>query len=60
VSLCGKISDKELGYLVDQVGSQLCKIHIWGCAQLTDDFFMLIRELMSRIGDLRRVAEEKL
>lgn len=38
VSFCGHISDNGLGYLVDQVGSQLSKIHIWGCAQLTDEF----------------------
>ena len=38
VSFCGHISDKGMGYLVDQLGPQLAKIHIWGCAQLTEEF----------------------
>lgn len=32
------MSDKGLGYLVSKVGRQLSKIHVWGCAQITDDF----------------------
>ena len=38
VSFCPSITDKGLGYLVDQMDAQLSKIEIWGCAQLTDEF----------------------
>jgi hypothetical protein len=38
VSFCPHVSDKGLGYLVSKVGLQLRKIHIWGCAQLTEEF----------------------
>ena len=38
VSFCSKVTDKGLGYLVSKVGFQLSKIHIWGCAQITDSF----------------------
>lgn len=36
VSYCPLITDKGLGYLVSKCGTQLSKIHVWGCAQLTD------------------------
>ena len=39
VSYCPLITDKGLGYLVDQCGRQLSKITLWGCAQLTDEFY---------------------
>lgn len=39
VSFCSQISDKGLGYLVDQVGSQLEQVQIWGNAQITQDFW---------------------
>jgi len=39
VSYCPLIKDQGLGYLVSKVGNQLTKIEVWGCAQLTDDFF---------------------
>ena len=39
LSFCPRISDKGLGYLIDTVLSQLSKVEIWGCAQLTDEFF---------------------
>lgn len=39
VSFCPLITDKGLGYLVSKVGYQLAKIHVWGCAQLSDEFF---------------------
>ena len=38
VSFCNQISDKGLGYLVEKVNDQFNKLHIWGCAQLTDEF----------------------
>jgi len=38
VSFCPRISDKGLGYLVDNLGPQLEKIQMWGCAQITDEF----------------------
>jgi hypothetical protein len=38
VSFCPNITDKGLGYLVDKASTQLSKITIWGCAQLTDEF----------------------
>ena len=38
VSFCAKISDKGLGYLVDKCDRQLSKLHMWGCAQITDVF----------------------
>lgn len=37
VSFCPHISDKGLGYLVSKA-YQLSTIHIWGCAQITDEF----------------------
>jgi hypothetical protein len=39
VSYCPLISDKGLGYMVSKMGNQLTKIKVWGCAQLTDEFF---------------------
>eukprot|EP00980_Cylindrotheca_fusiformis_P031042 scaffold25738_cov127-Cylindrotheca_fusiformis.AAC.2 len=39
VSYCPLITDKGLGYLVSKCGTQLSKIHVWGCAQLSDEFF---------------------
>ena len=39
VSFCPRISDKGLGYLVDSVGNQLENVQIWGCAQITEEFW---------------------
>jgi Leucine Rich repeat len=39
VSFCTTLTDQGLGYLVDQCGRQLRQIHVWGNAQLSDDFF---------------------
>jgi hypothetical protein len=39
LSYCPLISDRGLGYLVSKLGNQLTKIEVWGCAQLTDEFF---------------------
>eukprot|EP00536_Pseudo-nitzschia_multiseries_P007626 jgi/Psemu1/287249/fgenesh1_pg.181_\ len=39
VSYCPLIQDQGLGYLVSKLDRQLTKIEVWGCAQLTDDFF---------------------
>ena len=39
VSFCCHISDKGLGYLVDQVGHQLEQVQIWGNAQITHEFW---------------------
>jgi hypothetical protein len=39
VSFCPKITDQGLGYMVSRMGKQLTEIQVWGCAQLTDDFF---------------------
>jgi hypothetical protein len=39
VSFCPRVTDKGLGYLVDKCNRQLSKIHVWGNAQLTDEFF---------------------
>eukprot|EP00978_Attheya_sp_CCMP212_P025744 scaffold83358_cov56-Attheya_sp.AAC.2 len=38
VSFCSQISDKGLGYLVSKVHDGFSKLHVWGCAQLTDEF----------------------
>ena len=38
IGFCASVSDKGLGYLVSKVGRQLSKIHVWGCAQITEDF----------------------
>ena len=38
IGFCAGVSDKGLGYLVSKVGRQLSKIHVWGCAQITEDF----------------------
>lgn len=38
ISFAPNITDKGLGYLVSNVGSQLRKIHIWGCAQVGEEF----------------------
>jgi hypothetical protein len=37
VSFCGTITDKGLGYLSSKC-IHLKKVHIWGLAQLTDEF----------------------
>ena len=38
ISFCAKVSDKGLGYLVLKVKEQFSKIHVWGCAQITEEF----------------------
>jgi len=39
ISYCPLITDQGLGYLVSKVGNQLISMKVWGCAQLSDDFF---------------------
>jgi hypothetical protein len=39
LSYCPLISDRGVGYLVSKLGNQLTKMEVWGCAQLTDEFF---------------------
>jgi hypothetical protein len=46
VCFCPLISDKGLGYLVSKAYN-LSTIHIWGCAQVTDEFL----DGHSRVGD---------
>ncbi len=46
VSFCPLISDKGFGYLVSKA-YPLSKIHIWGCAQVTDEFL----DGHDRVGD---------
>lgn len=38
VSFCTSISDKGLGYLVSKLGDQFSRIHVWGMAQLSEEF----------------------
>lgn len=38
ISFCAHVSDKGLGYLVSKLGGQFAKLHVWGLAQLTDEF----------------------
>lgn len=38
ISFAVNISDKGLGYLVQKVGRQFKRLHIWGLAQITEDF----------------------
>jgi len=38
ISFAVKVSDKGLGYLVQKVGRQFKKLHIWGLAQITEEF----------------------
>ncbi len=38
VSFAVNVSDNGLGYLVQKVGRQFKKLHIWGLAQITEDF----------------------
>merc|ERR1712113_148207 len=38
ISFCAKVSDNGLGYLVSKLGRQFAKLHVWGLAQLTDNF----------------------
>lgn len=38
VSFAVKVSDKGLGYLVQKVGRQFKKLHVWGLAQITEEF----------------------
>jgi hypothetical protein len=39
ISYCPKITDQGLGYMVSKMGKQFVFLQVWGCAQLTDDFF---------------------
>lgn len=39
VSFCPHVSNKGLGYLVDTVHHQLEGVQIWGCAQITEEFW---------------------
>ena len=36
VSYCPLLTDNGLGYFVSKTGEQLTKVHVWGCAQLSD------------------------
>eukprot|EP00568_Trieres_chinensis_P001315 CAMPEP_0183314014 /NCGR_PEP_ID=MMETSP0160_2-20130417/47208_1 /TAXON_ID=2839 ORGANISM="Odontella Sinensis, Strain Grunow 1884" /NCGR_SAMPLE_ID=MMETSP0160_2 /ASSEMBLY_ACC=CAM_ASM_000250 /LENGTH=600 /DNA_ID=CAMNT_0025479233 /DNA_START=42 /DNA_END=1841 /DNA_ORIENTATION=- len=47
VSFCPKVSDKGLGYLVSKAEHQFNKIHVWGNAQITDEFL----DGHSRVGE---------
>jgi len=38
VSFCAFVSNKGLGFLVSELGNQLAKLHIWGNAQISDEF----------------------
>mmetsp|Transcript_20227 Transcript_20227/g.43977 ORF Transcript_20227/g.43977 Transcript_20227/m.43977 type:complete len:638 (-) Transcript_20227:493-2406(-) len=38
ISFCANVSNKGLGYLVSKSGSQLSKLHVWGLAQITEEF----------------------
>ena len=38
VSFAVNVSDKGLGYLVSKVSHQFTKLHVWGLAQITEDF----------------------
>lgn len=38
VSSCTSVTDKGLGYLVSKLSGQFSKIHVWGMAQLTEEF----------------------
>jgi len=38
VSFCPHVSDNGLGYLVSMAENQFSKLHLWGCAQITDEF----------------------
>ncbi|KAL3761903.1 hypothetical protein ACHAW5_006132 [Stephanodiscus triporus] len=38
ISFASNVTDKGLGYLTSKVGHQFKKIHIWGLAQITEDF----------------------
>lgn len=40
LSYCPHITDQGLGYFVSKCGSQLSKIQVWGCAQLSDGKFV--------------------
>ena len=39
LNYCPLITDQGLGYFVSKCGDQLSKIHVWGCAQLSDGMF---------------------
>lgn len=38
ISFCVNVTDKGLGYLVSKLGCQFAKLHVWGLAQLTEEF----------------------
>jgi hypothetical protein len=38
INFCPNVTNKGIGYLVAQCASQLSSIHIWGNAQISDDF----------------------
>lgn len=38
LSFCPHVKDEGLGYLVSKLSHQFRKLHIWGCAQITDNF----------------------
>lgn len=38
ISFAAKVTDKGLGYLVQKVGCQFKTLHVWGLAQITDEF----------------------
>jgi hypothetical protein len=38
ISFATNVTDKGLGYLTSKVGYQFKKVHIWGLAQITEEF----------------------
>jgi len=38
LSFCPHVKDEGLGYLVSKLSHQFRKLHIWGCAQITENF----------------------
>eukprot|EP00578_Thalassiosira_sp_NH16_P027532 CAMPEP_0181095234 /NCGR_PEP_ID=MMETSP1071-20121207/10411_1 /TAXON_ID=35127 /ORGANISM="Thalassiosira sp., Strain NH16" /LENGTH=635 /DNA_ID=CAMNT_0023177603 /DNA_START=35 /DNA_END=1942 /DNA_ORIENTATION=+ len=38
LSFCVNVSDKGLGYLVSKLSRQFAKLHVWGLAQITEEF----------------------
>ena len=38
ISFATNVTDKGLGYLTSKMGYQFKKVHIWGLAQITEEF----------------------
>jgi len=39
LSFCPYISDKGMGYMIVEIQDQFTKVHVWGCAQLTEELW---------------------